>query len=111
MEMTCWGYLLFQKAGDQLHTKHILVLSSIIEHTVLVPNLLYAEVAKHIDNLLDIGEVLAWSDSQEPVRSKPILLKSNNASGTMWVRQFSKLGSLYNFIGPHYSTAPLSKVP
>ena len=62
MEMPCWGIMFFQKAGDQLRTKHIIVLSSIIEHTVLVSNLLYAEVAKHIDNLPDIGEVLVRSD-------------------------------------------------
>ena len=62
MEMTCWGCILFQKQGEVLCTKHILVLSSIIEHSTLVSNLLYKEVAKHIDNFDAISEVIAWSD-------------------------------------------------
>ncbi|CAE7251830.1 unnamed protein product [Symbiodinium sp. CCMP2592] len=67
MEMTCWGCLVFQKAGDQLRTKHVIVISSIIEHTVLVSNLLYAEVAKHIDNLPDWrGWIGDWVESQTP---------------------------------------------
>ena len=62
MEMTCWGCLVFQRRGGKLTTKHIIVLSSIIEHTVLVSNLLYAEVAKHIPDLAGVSEVLVWSD-------------------------------------------------
>ena len=36
VEITCWGCLVFQKKGDAVRTKHIIVLSSVIEHSSLV---------------------------------------------------------------------------
>ncbi|CAJ1447063.1 unnamed protein product [Effrenium voratum] len=62
MELTCWGCLLFQRKGGVLNKKHIVILSSIIEHSSLVSNLLCLEAAKHFDAWEKVKEVLAWSD-------------------------------------------------
>ena len=62
MEMTCWGCLLFQRQGATLVTKHVIVLSSIIERSSLVSNLLYQEAAKHIGNFATVNEILVWAD-------------------------------------------------
>eukprot|EP00435_Cladocopium_sp_Y103_P063982 s508_g25.t1 len=62
MEMTCWGCLIFQKEGSRLMTRNVIILSSIIEHSALVSNLLYLEAAKQIANLTGVSKILVWSD-------------------------------------------------
>lgn len=62
MELTCWGCIVFRKKGGDTYTKNIVVLSSIIEHSCLVSNLLYEEVSKHIDDFQEVSEILVWSD-------------------------------------------------
>ncbi|CAJ1349951.1 unnamed protein product [Effrenium voratum] len=61
MELTCWGCLAFEKKDGKVTTKHFIVLSSVIEHSALVSNLLYGEVLRHLD-LREVQEVLAWTD-------------------------------------------------
>lgn len=62
MEITCWGCIIFRKVGEQLHTRNVIVLSSIIEHSTLVSNLLYKEIAQHIPDFQAVSEIIAWSD-------------------------------------------------
>ena len=62
MEMTCWGCIIFRKLGGNLHIKHVIVLSSIIEHSTLVSNLLYKEATKQIEDFDSVTEIIAWSD-------------------------------------------------
>ena len=62
MEMTCWGCIIFRKVGGNLRIKHVIVLSSIIEHSTLVSNLLYKEATKQIEDFDSVTEIIAWSD-------------------------------------------------
>ena len=40
----------------------MIVLSSIIEHSTLVSNLLYKEATKQIEDFDSVTEIIAWSD-------------------------------------------------